>query len=368
MLSRRALMAALAASAATAPASADWLRASLDDEDMPPLRTLAGSRGLLFGAANNNFWLRDANYSAACARDCGILVPEYELKREFVETSPGVYDFSAVDALLAYAQKTRMVFRGHTLVWYTANPTFLDVMVSGASNETVFTDYINATVAHYRGHMHSWDVVNEAIEPEDGRADGLRNNLWLKRFGPSYIEQSYRAAHAADPNALLVYNEYGLEQAGPKNDARRKATLALLERLVSHSVPIGGLGLQAHINAFGRTIDQKVLSSFLNAVQAMGLKILVTEHDVDDTGGPSDIDLRDRAVADATRRLLDVVLDNAAAIAVLTWGYSDRFIEVDSTRDKLLRGKPRSLPLDEAMRPTPMHAALARAFAGARKR
>jgi len=270
--------------------------------------------------------------------------------------------------LLSYARGSRMLFRGHTLVWFAANPAFLDVMVSGAANETVFTDYIRAAVTHYRGHMHSWDVVNEAIEPEDGRADGLRNTLWLKSFGPSYIAQAFQAAHEADPNTMLVYNDYGLEQAGPKNDARRKATLALLERLVSRGVPIGGLGLQAHINAFGRTIDQKKLSAFLGAVQAMGLRILVTEHDVDDTGGPSDIASRDRAVADATHRLLDVVLDNTATVAVLTWGYSDRWLKAESRRDQLLRGNPRSLPLDEAMRPTPMHAALARAFTGARKR
>lgn len=367
MMNRRAILGGLAASACAAPATAGWLRASISEDDTP-LRTLAASRGLVFGAANNNFWLRDSDFAQACARDCGILVPEYELKRDLTEPAQGAYDFSASDALLAYAQKNRMLFRGHPLVWYASNPPWLEPAVAAAKDESIFTDYVRQAVLHYRGRMHSWDVVNEAIEPQDGRADGLRDSFWLRRFGPSHIDHAFHAAHDADPNALLVYNDYGLEQAGPANDARRKATLALLERLTSRGVPIGGLGLQAHINAFGRTIDQRKLSAFLGAVQAMGLRILVTEHDVDDTGGPSDIASRDKAVADATRRLLDVVLDNSATIALLTWGYSDRFVKAESTRDQLLRGNPRSLPLDEAMRPTAMRGAIARALAGARKR
>lgn len=366
MLSRRLLLGGLAACAGPAAASG-WLRAGLDEDDTP-LRTLAASRGLLFGAANNNFWLRDADFAQACARDCGILVPEYELKRDLTEPVPGAYDFSASDALLSYARTNRMLFRGHPLVWYASNPPWLEPAVLSAKDETIFTDYVRRAAIHYRGQVHSWDVVNEAVEPKDGRADGLRDSFWLRRFGPAHIDHAFHAAHDADPDALLVYNDYGLEQAGAVNDARRKATLALLERLVSHGVPVGGLGLQAHINAFNRTIDQRSLASFLDAVRAMGLRILVTEHDVDDAGGPADIAARDRAVADATRRLLDVVLDNTATVAVLTWGYSDRFLKAESARDQLLRGNPRSLPLDEAMRPTPMRAAIACAFAGARSR
>ncbi|MEJ1968161.1 MAG: endo-1,4-beta-xylanase [Rhizomicrobium sp.] len=367
MLSRRAFAGGLAASTVAMPATAQWLRGAVDDET-PTLRALAASRGLLFGAANNNYWLRDADFAAAVGRDCGILVPEYELKREVTEPSPGQYDFSAPDQLLAFAQKHAMLFRGHPLVWYAANPPWLESAVGAVADEAIFIDYIRRVASHYRGRMHSWDVVNEAIEPKDGRADGLRDCFWLQRFGPSYIDHAFQAARAADPGALLVYNDYGLEQDGPVNDARRAATLKLLEGLLARGVPVGALGLQAHINAFGRTIGARSLGAFLDTIKAMGLRILVTEHDVDDTGGPADIASRDRAVADATRRLLDIVLANSATIAVLTWGYSDRFLKAESVHDQLLRGNPRSLPMDADMRPTPMRAALARAFIGAPKR
>ncbi len=366
MLTRRAALGALGLAVAV-PATAAWLRPGARD-DGAPLRSLAAQKGLLFGAANNNYWLKRDDFAAAFARDCAILVPEYELKRDLTEPSPGTYDFSAADALLAFSDANGMRFRGHPLVWYASNPPWLDAAILNARDERIFTDYIDKAASQYRGRMHSWDVVNEAIEPADGRADGLRDCAWLKRFGPSYIARAFGAAHAADPGALLVYNEYGLESDLAGHDARRRAVLKLLESLLAQGAPVGALGLQGHITAFGAPIDQKKLAAFLDDVRGMGLAILVTEHDVDDGDGALDIARRDRAVADASRRMLDVVLDNPATAAVLTWGLSDLYLEPQSARDALLRGIPRKLPLDAAMRPTAMHGAIAQALKGARER
>jgi endo-1,4-beta-xylanase len=363
MLTRRAALGGIAAACATAA----QLRSGLADEGVA-LRTLAASRGLVFGAANNNYWLRDSDFTAAFARECAILVPEYELKRDLTEPEQGHYDFSASDELLAFSGEHGLLFRGHPLVWYASNPPWLEAAVAIAKDESLFSEYIGGAVAHYRGHTHSWDVVNEAIEPKDGRADGLRESFWLRKFGLSYIDRAFRTAHDADPDALLVYNDYGLEEDGPAYDERRKATLNLLEGLAARGVPVGALGLQGHLSAFGHTIDQRRLAAFLDEVRAMGLRILVTEHDVDDSGGPIDAGSRDSAVADMSRRFLDVALDNRATTAVLTWGLSDRFLKYDGTRDRLLRGVPRNLPLDGDMQPTPMRAAIARALSGARMR
>jgi endo-1,4-beta-xylanase len=121
--------------------------------------------------------------------------------------------------------------------------------------------------------------------------------------------------------------------------------------------------MQGHLSAFGTQVDQKKLSVFLDAVRQMGLKILVTEHDVDDSGGPPDIAARDRAVADASLRFLDVMLDSPATIAVLTWGLSDRFIDPPGWRDRMAGRYPRMLPLDATCARKPMWRAMAKAFA-----
>ncbi|HEY4112527.1 MAG TPA: endo-1,4-beta-xylanase, partial [Rhizomicrobium sp.] len=219
--------------------------------------------------------------------------------------------------------------------------------------------YIEAVAGHYRGRMHSWDVVNEAL-----LLDGTgmyRDTLWLKAFGPSYIDIAFHAARAADPHALLVYNDWGCEIA--PNDAFRARTLDFLEAALKRGVPIQAYGMQGHLAAFGHGVDQKKLASFLESIRAMGLRILVTEHDVDDSGGTLDVASRDRAVADMSRRFLDVVVDHPATIAVLTWGLSDRFLDPPGWRDRLRGYSPRMLPLDRDLQAKPMWDALEAAFA-----
>lgn len=364
MLTRRSVLGGIGAAVCAAPASGDYSPPAPAFEG-PSLRKLAASRGLVFGCATGNYEFRDEDFTFAFLRDCAIMVPEYELKRDLIEPIQGEYDFSAPDTLLEFSRQHGLLFRGHPLVWYASNPPWLEQAVADALDESIFTDYVSNVVTHFRSRMHSWDVVNEAIDPKDGRADGLRDSFWLRKFGPSYIDLAFRVAHEADSSAVLVYNEYGIEEDGPDRDERRRQTLKLLEGLVARGVPVGALGIQAHLRAFGRTVNAKKLEAFLSEVRATGLRILVTEHDVDDSGGPIDFRSRDRAVADASRRFQDVVLDNPATLAVLTWGLSDRFLRAEGMRNALLRGNPRKLPLDSQMRPTAMRTALAQAFAGA---
>src|SRR5690606_22480870 len=100
---------------------------------------------------------------------------------------------------------------------------------------------------HYRGRMHSVDVVNEAIL-EDGSA--MRPSMWLKAFGPRHIDMAFHACKAADPSCLRVYNDFGCEQGAAHNDRFRAATLRLLDGLMARGAPVQGLGLQAHLTAF----------------------------------------------------------------------------------------------------------------------
>lgn len=329
------------------------------------MRALAAARGKLFGCAAGSYQLKDADFAAVLAREAGILVPEYELKRSIVEPEPGRFDFSGADVLANFAAAHSMKMRGHTLVWYASNPPWLADKVANAPDDEILTFFVNRCMGHYRGRMHSWDVVNEAIWPDDGRADGLRNNIWLQRFGPGYIDTAYHAAKQADPDALLVYNDWGCEGVKPWSDKFRAVTLRFLEGAKARGVPIEALGLQGHLNGFGPALDQKKLRVFLDEVRAMGLAILVTELDVDDTLAPREIGARDQAVADATARFLDVVLDNPATIAVLTWGLTDRYLHKPDWTQTLLSGySPRKLPLDADLNRKPMWQAIARAFTG----
>jgi endo-1,4-beta-xylanase len=358
---RRAFLAQAAAALCNAPAFASGLQPSIVGDVAAPLRQGASARGLLYGAATNTTQLRDADFAAALAREAAILVPEYEMKRGVIEAAQGRYDFSGPDALQGFARAHGLKLRGHPLVWHKRNPDWLDDAVAASRDDALLTGYIETFVSRYRGRMHSWDVVNEAIAP--GEPNNLRPTVWLKRFGPSYIDLAYRAARQADPAALLVYNDWGCELGAPDNDRFRAATLDFLEGALARGVSIDALGLQGHLGLRGPQVDQAKLRAFLDHVKALGLRILVTEHDVDDDGGPADSAARDRAVADASRCFLDVVLDNSALVAVLTWGLSDRYLDPPDWRQKLTGWSPRRLPLDQALARKPMWQAISRAFA-----
>jgi endo-1,4-beta-xylanase len=321
-----------------------------------PLRAIAARRGLLCGAATSTNQLQNGDFATALVREAAIIVPEYQMKRGVIETAPGRYDFSGADALAAFARARGLKLRGHPLVWHKRNPDWL----TEVRDEAMLTDYITALVGRYRGRIHSWDVVNEAIQP--GAPGNLRETIWLKGLGPSYIDLAFHAARAADPAAMLVYNDWGCELGAPDNDRFRAATLDFLEGALARGVPIDALGLQGHLGLQGAQVNQAKLRAFLAQVKAMGLRILVTEHDVDDDGGPSDIAARDRLVADASRGFLDVMLDNSATVAVLTWGLSDRYLDPPTWRQKLEGWSPRRLPLDAALVRKPMWSAMAGAF------
>lgn len=329
------------------------------------LNSLALSKGFVSGCASSTFQLRDLGLAPTLLHEAGMIVPEFEMKRGALEPKPGQYDFDRIDAFLAFARQHQIAARGHTLVWHKANPPWLNETLQWSPKEAILTDYIAAVLGRYRGQVHSWDVVNEALLPSEGRQN-LRETLWLKAFGPDYIDIAYHAARAVSPDALLVYNDQGCEAGDSEGNRFRAATLKFLECAKARGVPIDAYGMQGHLQAFGPRVDQRKLRDFLQQLEALNLRILVTEHDVDDSGGPLDIAVRDRAVADASRRFLDVVLDSRATIAVLTWGLSDRYLDPPGWQDVLKGYSPRILPLDADFKRKPMWNAMAASFRSAR--
>ena len=212
--------------------------------------------------------------------------------------------------------------------------------------------------------MHSWDVVNEAIDLKSGRPDALRRTLWLDALGERYIDRAFHLAHRADPGARLAYNDFGLDHADNESRRKRAAVLALLRALQSREVPIHALGVQAHLTA-GAPFEASGLQDFFGAVAALGLDIYITELDVTDTKLPDEG--RDVAVAALVASYLEAALREPAVKAVLTWRLSDRYTWLNSAHAgswrKRADGKPiRGLPLDAELRRKPMWHAIADAF------
>jgi endo-1,4-beta-xylanase len=203
------------------------------------LKHRAAAKGLIYGSESRYVILSsDTELAARIVQECGILVPGWELKWKPLRPTPKSFDFAAPDWMTNFARTKNLLLRGHTLVWHISLPSWFKDIVNRQNAEQFLVKHIETVVGRYAGQMHSWDVVNEAIATYEGRPDSLQNTPWLEFLGPDYIDLAFRVAAEADPKALLVYNDYGLEYDTPDNEAKRIAVLKLLERLKSRGTPI----------------------------------------------------------------------------------------------------------------------------------
>lgn len=328
-----------------------------------PLRQQAQSAGRLFGAAVDVTGISDSSFAAAVATECNIITSENSLKWAALRPAADRFDFTRGDSLCDFARANGQLFRGHTLVWHNSLPGWFSSAVSASNAEQYLIDHITTVVRHYSGSMHSWDVVNEAVDPASGRGDGLRNSPWLQMLGPSYLDLAFSTAAANDSQALLTYNEYGLELTS--SGARRDATLRLLSGLLARRIPIHGLGIQGHAGGSGwAQFDAAGFAAFLRSVASLGLQIFISELDVKDNNLPADISARDQAVAGIYRDYLAVALAEPAVRAVITWGLSDKYTWISTSAPRSDGLAVRPLPLDSNMTRKPAWAAIAAALRG----
>lgn len=324
------------------------------------LKARAARRGLFFGSGVSTPQIaNDPDFAAAVVADCALIVPTVEMKWGVVERRKGVLDFAAADAIVAFARDNGLAVRGHTAVWHINVPPWLPTVLATEDGEQIFESHIRDVLGHFGGRPTSWDVVNEAIEPQDGVPLGLRNSIFTEALGAGYIARAFRAAREALPHTPLYYNDYGIEY--DFEGSKRAATLALLSDLRRQGL-VDGFGVQSHLK-LGLRFDANPFRRFLADVADLGLSILLTEFDVNDARAPADEPSRDLAVADHAERYLDVALDERAVKGLIAWGLSDRYTWLNSPPFARADGLAnRGQPLDAALVRKPLWQAIARAL------
>jgi endo-1,4-beta-xylanase len=337
------------------------------------LRALAATKGLVYGTTIAAAQIEtDANFVSLVLQQAGLVVPENDMKwQDMNRGAPGEDNYGPADTVVDFAVRNGLVLRGHNLLWYFRTPAWFFRLPSRAAQEQAVVTRVLTMVDRYRGKVNSWDVVNEPIEPKDGRPDGLRKAVFLEALGPGYLDLAYRTARESDPAARLVVNDYGVELDAPEQDARRAALLGLLRRMRAAHTPVDAVGIQAHLQAVGGPpLSVPKLRRFLADIAALGLEIQVTELDVTDELAPAGIARRDRLVADTYRRFLDAVLVEPAVKMIVTWGLADRHSWIVRKETNPVRwrkdGLPsRPLPFDVDLVPKPAFLAIAEAFEAA---
>lgn len=244
--------------------------------EAPTLNSVA-PKGLRVGVALSRAQIDglDPLSVGIATRQFNSLTPENDLKWTSIHQRPDVYDFSAPDRFVAIGARHRMFLVGHVLVWHEQTPAWVFAGDGGspASRDVVLArleSHIRTVVGRYRGRIHAWDVVNEALD-EDG---SLRRTNWLTAVGEDYIDKAFEYAHAADPDAELYYNEYNLWSA-PK----RAGALRIVGRLRARGLRIDAVGEQAHWGVTEPPIGS--IEETVTTLAHAGVKVMFTELDVD---------------------------------------------------------------------------------------
>jgi endo-1,4-beta-xylanase len=320
-------------------------------------------------------------YAALLERECSLLVPENQLKWQWVRATRDSFDFRAFDAIADYAAKHDFKLRGHTLFWtptkwypkWLAETDFGPQPTARATAEKLLADHVRTVCRRYGTRIYSYDVVNEAVQPETGE---IRDTNVTRALGPEhFLDLMYHTAREEAPHAQLVYNDYMSWERNPVDESHMRGVLKLLEGFRKRGTPVDALGVQSHIRLLKKAPVAEIVREserpwrrFVDEVVGMGYKLLITEFDVNDHAAPTDIRVRDLMVADYGRAYLDLMLSYPQLGDVLAWGMSDRYSWLTGFDARADGTRQRGTPYDVNFRPKPLRAAMSQAFRSASSR
>jgi endo-1,4-beta-xylanase len=313
----------------------------------PYLRDLAVRDNFLIGCASTRGDLNNPRFREVAAREFDSLSVENDLKCTSVSGPNGAYYFNAADYIIKWAEEHGMKIRGHTLVWHNSVPKWL--AESGWNKEQVLgylKEYITTVVGRYKGRLYCWDVVNE-IFGDDGRLRDGRTSFWYKTCGDEYIEQAFRWAHEADPDAKLFINDYGVETVNPKSTGLYE----LVKKLLAKGVPVQGFGMQCHV-AEDNPPDFASVERNIRRFVDLGLEVQMTELDVRIRGDLTPEKLRHQSAVYSD--FFRVALSFDKVTGITTWGVSDE----DSWISYSFNGYGGALLFDDRFNPKPAYFAV----------
>ena len=216
----------------------------------------------------------DAAASAVVRQHFNAAVAENCMKAEVVQPKPNKFRFTLADEFVDYCEQNGLKPIGHCLIWHSQAPKwfFTDSLGQTVNREVMIEriqKHIARVVGRYKGRIHGWDVVNEAVEGDGS----FRQSPFYQIIGEDFIEIAFRAAHEADPDAELYYNDYSMADSD-----KRETVCRIVRNLKAKGVRIDAVGMQSHngLNYPDLTEYEKSIEAFA----ACGVKVMITELDL----------------------------------------------------------------------------------------
>ena len=250
---------------------------SVSNEDIALKR--AFEKHFLLGSAINDDIVsgKENVLTQIVKKEFNTITPENCMKAESVNPAPGVYDFKAADEFVAFGKENNMFIVGHTLIWHNQTPAWFFTNEKGESNNPEeqkerLRTHIKAVAGRYAGKVHAWDVVNEVID-NDG---SYRPTTWVNSIGDGdeMVKLAFKYASEYAPDTELYYNDFNAWRP-----EKRDGIVRMVKMLKEAGIRIDGVGIQAH---WGLNFPKnKYIQEAIDAYAALGIKVMITELDVD---------------------------------------------------------------------------------------
>ncbi|WP_407319250.1 endo-1,4-beta-xylanase [Isoptericola halotolerans] len=273
--------------------------------DGSTLHEAADESGRYFGTAIAASRMNDQQYTTIANREFDMITAENEMKLDALEPQQGQFSFGTADQMVDWAISNGKQVRGHTLAWHSQQPGWMQNM-EGQQLRQAMLNHVTEVATHYRGKIHSWDVVNEAFA--DG-SSGARRDSNLQRTGNDWIEAAFRAARAADPNAQLCYNDYNTDNW---DHAKTQGVYNMVADFKARGVPIDCVGFQAHFNS-GNPVPSNYHETLQNFAD-LGVDVQITELDIEGSG---------TSQAEQYRGVVQACLAVSRCQGITVWGVRD---------------------------------------------
>ncbi|MFB4426730.1 endo-1,4-beta-xylanase [Streptomyces sp. QL37] len=291
----------------------------------------AAAKGRYFGTAVAANHLGEAAYASTLDAQFDSVTPENEMKWDAVESSRNSFNFSAADQIVSHAQSKGMKVRGHTLVWHSQLPGWVSGL--GATDlRSAMNNHITQVMTHYKGKIHSWDVVNEAYQ--DGSSGARRSSPFQDKLGNGFIEEAFRTARTVDADAKLCYNDYNTDG----QNAKSNAVYDMVKDFKQRGVPIDCVGFQSHFNS-----NSPVPSDFQANLQRfadLGVDVQITELDIEGSGS---------AQAANYTKVVNACLAVTRCTGMTVWGVTDKYSWRSSGTPLLFDGDYNKKPAYDAV-------------------
>lgn len=269
----------------------------------------------------------------------------------YYEPKQGETKEADVREMASWCREHGIMVKGHPLAWHEVFPEWAKALPD-AEVRRLQEQRITELVRGFKGTIDVFDVINEAtVSPKFDNAIGR----WVKERGAANLTADFlRRAHAANPEAELLYNDFNISAEFEQ----------LVADLVKQRAPLSAIGIQSHMHRelwpveklwtvcetyarFGKPLhftETTVLSGRFKAKDDMDWHTVRTDWDTTPEGEQRQLEYG--------RKLFTVLFSHPAVEAITWWDFSDR---------NSWAGAPAGL-LRKDMSPKPLYSWLVDAF------